>query len=382
MRYIKNKELLVIIAIYLCATIILQIVDTAFYTNIVNPIFWFFVLFYLICDAKKNHIRSNRNNRYLTYMIIISCMYVIAYFYIGFIFGFSKSPYNHDILAILKNVTIQMLPVIGIEVARWVIVVRNKNNKILLSVITILLILIEIKYNTLINLSSNKENIFKHICGVILPQVAYGVLFTYLALKTSYSLNLVFRIFSELEVLLLPILPDINWFINGSIGVILPVLIYVLFRYNFIQEKKDIEIKPKKIFAKMSYVITLILSITLVCFMLGIFKYEPIAILSNSMIPTFSRGDAIIFKKMSDSQLKEIPENSIIIYKVGEQNIAHRVVNVIEKNGTILYQTKGDNNNSADINLVEINQIKGVYAFHIKYIGFPSVWLYDYFHSE
>ena len=115
--------------------------------------------------------------------------------------------------------------------------------------------------------------------------------------------------------------------------------------------------------------------------MVGIFKYEPIVILSNSMVPTFSRTDIVIYKKLDEEQLQEIPIGSIIVYSIDDQNIAHRVVSIV-KDENIMYQTKGDNNNVSDTNLVKINQIKGVYVFHIKYLGFPSVWLHEYLNSD
>ena len=116
--------------------------------------------------------------------------------------------------------------------------------------------------------------------------------------------------------------------------------------------------------------------------MIGVFRYEPISILSNSMEPTYSRGDVVIFKKLNNNELADIQIGQIIVYSVGEKNIAHRVVNVIKQNNSAKYQTKGDSNNANDMNLVEINQIQGVYVFHIKYLGFPSIWLYEYFNGR
>ena len=116
--------------------------------------------------------------------------------------------------------------------------------------------------------------------------------------------------------------------------------------------------------------------------MLGLFKYEPIAILSNSMHPVYNRGDAIIYEKLSDTDLKKIEKNSIILYRIDNQSVAHRVVNVIQENGSVKYQTKGDNNNAPDMDLVDPSQIQGVYVFHIKYIGYPSVWLNDLFNHQ
>ena len=116
--------------------------------------------------------------------------------------------------------------------------------------------------------------------------------------------------------------------------------------------------------------------------MLGLFKYEPITILSNSMAPVFNRGDVVIFKKIDENELNNIPKGSIIVYSTENKNIAHRIVNIIKNGNTVLYQTRGDNNNSPDTNLVKSDQIHGVYTFNIKYLGFPSIWLYDYFNEE
>ena len=148
----KNKNLFIILTIYIVFRIYLLIYNSSTFTNIINPIFWTFMLIYLLYDIKKNYIRLNHNKNNVNYMIIISCIQVIFYFYLGFIFGFSKSPYNHKILYILKNITIQILPIIVIELTRSVIITRNKNNKIVITFATILLILVEINYNALANL--------------------------------------------------------------------------------------------------------------------------------------------------------------------------------------------------------------------------------------
>lgn len=353
-----------------------------FRNNILDLIFWLCILVYFIWDIKNSYIRFSKNRKYIIYMNIISFIHIIIYFYIGFIFGFSKSPYNHELLTGLKNVVMKIFPILSIELIRSVIATRNKDNKIKLVTLIIFLILLEINYNTLINLYSNKKELFEYICANVLPIISCNMLYTYLTLKGSYTLVLVYRLYKEIVPLLLPILPDINWFISGTVGILSPTIVYLLFQYYFTKQTKDRIKKQKNLSEKIIYGITIIFLITLICFMLGLFKYEPITILSNSMAPSFNRGDIVIYKKLNNSELKQISENSIIIYSIGEQNIAHRVVDRTKENNTVLYQTKGDSNNVADTNLVQIDQIKGVYTLHIKYIGFPSVWLYDYFNKE
>lgn len=381
MKHLKHKGILLVLIGYYFITIYVLTKDALSYRNIINPLFWGCLLGYFLYNRKKWYLHFSTNRKYLIRMIMISSVHVVVYFYFGFIMGFSKSPYQHDIVSILKNMLIQLLPIFSIEITRAVLILKNKKNKWLLGIVPILLILLEIDYHTILSLFSNKEELFQYSCSTILPLIACHILCTYLVLKGSYSLPFIYRIFKEIAILLLPILPDMNWFVSGSFYLLLPEAVYVLYQYRFIRQRK----KPKSIkssYTKISYIIVLFLCGIFICFMLGFFPYQPIAILSNSMNPTFFRGDMLIFKTVKEEELKQIEPNTIIVYQIGEQNIAHRIIKRIEEKHSTLYQTKGDNNNVADRNLVKIDQIQGVYVFHIKYIGFPSVWLYHYFHTE
>ncbi len=378
MKCIKNKEL-IIAFLYLVVTIYFMIKDAIFYTNIINPIFWGIVFLYLIRNVK---IRFSINKRQLIYFITIIFITIGIYITLGYIYGFSKTPYSHKITAIIKNIMIQIIPIIGIETLRIVIIAKNKKNKLLVAMITILLILVQINYHIFGDLYLNKEELFRYVCSTIIPIIICNIIYTYFILKDMHLFALRYRVLGKLFVLLIPALPNVDWYVMGSVGILLPAFMYLLFRYKFLKEKEDIRERKENFLGKFYYVVTFILALMLVCFMIGIFKYEPICILSNSMIPTYKRGDVVIFKKMNNYELNNIQKNSIIIYEKDDKNIAHRVVNVIKTDDNALYQTKGDSNNVPDTDLVQIGQIKGVYVFHIKYIGLPSVWLYNYFHQE
>ena len=101
---------------------------------------WTCILIYLIYYIKNSYIRFNRNRKYVIYMVIISSVHVLVYFYIGFILGFLKSPYNHDILTLIQNILTKTIPIIAIEIARSIIATKNKNNKKILIILTITLI--------------------------------------------------------------------------------------------------------------------------------------------------------------------------------------------------------------------------------------------------
>jgi len=120
-----------------------------------------------------------------------------------------------------------------------------------------------------------------------------------------------------------------------------------------------------------------------ICFVAGIFKYKPTAILSNSMKPIYSRGDVVVVEKLSKKELNKLKKYDIIEYILDGTIVAHRIIN-IEKhsNGTILITTKGDNNNAADTKKVKAEQVIGRVKFSVAKVGYPSVYLNEFFNKE
>lgn len=380
MRKLKERRLLEIIIIYLVVTIYLSVKNVVIYKNIINPIFWGIIFIFLIWKIRNGFVRIKIRKKYYIYIIVILCFNIISYLYLGFNFGFSRNPYSHEAISILKNIFVQIVPIIGIEITRIVIGLKNKDNKIILIFLTILLILLEINYNAINNNFLNREEFFKYVCSTIIPLITYNILYMYLVVKDSYWFTLSYRLIGSLVVLLSPFVPNIDWFVIGSFNILSSVIIYLFFNYKLVKEKNYLKNNREE--SKVMYFITIIISISIVCFMLGVFEYQPISIMSNSMFPLYKRGDVVIFRKLKDDELDEIPKGAIIIYSVGDKNIVHRIVNVVKANNKVLYETQGDNNNSPDMDLVNTYQIIGIYVFHIKYIGFPSIWLYDYFNLK
>ncbi len=72
------------------------------------------------------------------------------------------------------------------------------------------------------------------------------------------------------------------------------------------------------------------------------------AVVSNSMVPVFSRGDLIVVKGL---ECGKIEVGDIIVYHNPKRNIpiVHRVVEIdSDSQGEVLFTTKGDNNGHTD----------------------------------
>ena len=74
-----------------------------------------------------------------------------------------------------------------------------------------------------------------------------------------------------------------------------------------------------------------------------------ISILTDSMSPTFKKGDLIISEKLEDSEKSKLQVGDIITYYVDldgdgfKELNSHRIVSINDNNGLIYYTTQGDN---------------------------------------
>lgn len=358
-RTLKRKNLFFLLIIYTLSNIFLY--ANNFYIYFLNPLFW---LCFLIIFYRQDLKLLNRKEINIT--LTMSIIFLILYLVSGIIVGFNKNPYDHTLIYTFKCLWKTILPISGIEIVRYKLIKSNKNSFTIMTLITIIIIMSEINFNAL--LLSHNITFLHYLVSVIIPIIARNILFTYLSLNTHYNVSIIIRIFNEVPKLFLPFIPYSNWFIEGSFDIIKVLIIYYLFKY-FIFNKKNIH-RFKS--SAMLYPLTIITSILLVLFMLGVFNYQPIAILSNSMNPLFKRGDVVIYKREEN-----ISPGDIIVFKYENQIIVHRVVSINE-----YYITKGDANNTIDYIKIKKEDIKGVYQFHIKYLGYPSIWLNEFFTKE
>ncbi|MBL4937502.1 signal peptidase I [Clostridium sp. YIM B02515] len=98
-------------------------------------------------------------------------------------------------------------------------------------------------------------------------------------------------------------------------------------------------------------------------------SYRWLTVLSGSMQPTFNPGDLIIEKKVDPSSLKK---GDVVTYMFGGNFLStHRIIEVNKDDkGKYAFKTKGDNNQTADENVIPENMIVGKYSFRIPFVGF------------
>lgn len=111
-------------------------------------------------------------------------------------------------------------------------------------------------------------------------------------------------------------------------------------------------------------------------------------VVSGSMEPAFYRGDIVLVQKadflgIHEFDPKDVEVGDVVVYDAAwfDQPVIHRVINIVDVNGTTMYVIKGDNNNATDPYYVNANQIKervvtiGDNLVVIPKIGYASLWL-------
>lgn len=111
------------------------------------------------------------------------------------------------------------------------------------------------------------------------------------------------------------------------------------------------------------FVMNLILSLDKNKHFLGIYMFN---IVSESMEPTFKVNDLVVVKKVS---VFDLQKGDIITFENEGRIISHRILEIKENKGEVVFQTKGDNNEIPDPYELNTQQILGKVEFSIGKIG-------------
>lgn len=112
----------------------------------------------------------------------------------------------------------------------------------------------------------------------------------------------------------------------------------------------------KKIIHILSNISYLLIAVYILVIIPKIFGYNPIVVLSGSMKPKYDVGTIIYYKKVPKDDIKV---NDIVTFMIkGDQVVTHRINKI---DGT-KYETKGDANKTADVELIEYKNILGKIA--------------------
>ena len=258
------------------------------------------------------------------------------------------------------------------ELIRYVVITKSKDNKYIIVFITILLSIIDLILNHGIYNFNSFSSAIRLLSIYVLPVITKHLFLSYLSYHYGYKPGIVYRIIMEIPLFLLPIFPAFGDYLNSIIKLVFPLII--LFRIdNTFFKRVHSTINRKN--SKLINGIILIFLLIIIYFTSGLFKYYTVAIGSGSMTPNINLGDVAIVEKIKKDDLNKLKVGDVLVYKHNDKIIVHRIVVITNKNGRYIFRTKGDNNLESDNYDILGSEVIGKVNFKISYIGYPVVWV-------
>lgn len=308
-------------------------------------------------------------------LIIISVIAVwfVAYFLSGLVLTYVHNAVAMNPKTIVLNIFGFGVVAAAIEYVRYAIMQTGGRRNVLWlgAIVSLVFVFEQLSWSRLDNLSTS-EDVLKVMIADVIPVVVMSYLLTYLAYSAGLWPQLAYRLGVLATVILPPIIPKYDWYLVGASTLLLSVAVYI----TIDRTRQDLPIQGRhyKHTARAYDIMFLIMLAVLVMFMIGMFAYKPLAIMSNSMKPVFSRGAMVIIQK---AKAVDVREGDIVQYEGRGHMVTHRLKRIEQKadgSGDKFYITQGDNSPSED-EPVEARQIRGVVRAQVPYIGYPSVWL-------
>lgn len=330
------------------------------YNKLITPLLLIIITFvsiwllgFRICP---NKLIENKTKGYLIYEIL---MYISIIYFIGSFTGYDINNVN------LKNIINPLIYIFSIEIIRYVIISSNKDKKYPIIIITILIIIFETIYTL------NTSNMFYIITRYLMPLSIKNILLSYLTYNIGIKVPLLYRLILDLYMYIIPIIPNFAYSFQSTLNIILNVIMYfTLFNIANKRAYKEPDFRIKQ-YSILDFLYTIFI-LLIVGITSGLFRYTLISVGTDSMIKSFSKGDAVLVD--TDIESKDLYNNDIIILKRNGKTFIKRIYN-IDKDYLF---TKDDEETKDELEMVHYSDVYGKVLIAIPYIGYPNVLIEEY----
>lgn len=302
-------------------------------------------------------------------MSVIALVSVMLYYMTGLIFGFARTSYGSTGQVILNYIIPIPVIITATELVRNVMLAQEDKASNILSYLSCVVADVLIHYSLSDILSFRK--FMDIIAMVFLPSVLSNLLYHYLAKRYGIIPNIAYRLIITIHPYIIHYISTIPNSLLAFINLLIPLAIYLFIDYLYEKKKRYALSRNSKIGIAVTAVL-LVLMIALVMLVSNVFRFGAYVIATESMTGELNKGDIAIYEQYDD---QKITEGQVIVFKKGNSNVVHRVVDIVNINGQNRYYTKGDMNSENDLGYITDSNIRGLVELKIPYLGYPTLWL-------
>mgnify|MGYP003298363118 FL=1 len=309
---------------------------------------------------------------------IVVLLYWLIIYIVGYFSGFLMNSYQRSFFGITKNILYGFGLIASSEILRHMFLRRRNDNKKIFVLTIIVISLLEIVTKFSANQLDSNVQILKLLFSVVVPIFSKNIFLSFITLKVGCMSSILYRSLMELPLYVVPIIPNLGYYIENLVITILPLIILlIIYKLYYSDDGKIVSSRMYNKINKVSNVIysfIVILLLVVVLLVSGIGRYIVYTIGSASMVPTINVGDVVVIDKKD----KEFKEDDIIAFYHNDVILVHRIVKIYKDAYGEYYQTKGDNNDTADSWLVKEKDVVGQYRMRFRWIGWPTVKLNEW----
>ncbi|MGB3023216.1 MAG: signal peptidase I [Candidatus Saccharimonadales bacterium] len=351
-----------------------QIVDAQTAIYVVEPLLavGLAVAARLVLGLRRDRVR-HATDKQLAIGSVLAIWFVV-YFLSGLILTYVHNAISASWLTIITNIVSFGATAIAVEYARHSVMLAGGRRNVMWFglIVSVILAIQQMGLAQLVKVDDGGE-LVKFVVASGMPAIIASLLLTYISFTAGLGAQLVYRLVVLAIVIIPPIIPKYDWYLNGVTSMLVAIAVYI----TVDRMRQDADDSPRRHrHPRRAYDVMLVIVMTvLVMFMTGFFTYRPLAIVSNSMVPVFSRGSVVITQKISNPM--DVGVGDILQYESDGRTITHRVIGIdttTDGSGERVFTTKGDNSPSPD-RPVTPKQVVGIVRAQVPYLGYPSVWL-------
>ena len=354
-------------------------VSSSVRTYVLQPVLWGLLAWAILLLP---HYRTAGGLRLRTTMIqlalIIGFFQVLLYAIGGLFSGFGTSPYSFTATGILTNLVFIGSTLVGMELSRAWLVNRlgKKHTFLAVAVVAVLYTVLSLPFARISGLRPELASI-TYVNSTLLPALAENMLASFLALLGGPLAAIAYRGMLQAFWWFIPILPDLPWTFKGLIGVAVPIFGLMVANSLRVSRPGHRRARREREKSPAGWILTTVVAVAIIWFAVGLFPVHPATIISGSMRPTLDVGDMIIVSKVSVDTIKA---GEIIQFREAEGvATVHRVVEVQEMGGDMVFITQGDANSGPDPEPVIPENVVGKVIFSIPKVGWAAIAVKGFF---
>ena len=330
-------------------------------------------------------VRSTIKSKFLVILLSLLSLRFATDVIVGLNLGFGLNLLSVSAMNIVINILRTLPMIFALESLRTTLTFRvdklrsPKARTFLITLITIIMALAYIPVTRLLSLFPlTAGGIIPFIINRFFPLLAESAILTTLAYIGGAILPIIYMSLVKAYIFVMPVLPVQQGHIRPLAYMLMSLLQLTLLwimrskRLSFKEAYASILSKRTRALKRMFYVVMTTLNIAIaggILFLL-VSGGRLTVVTSGSMTPTLNVGDVVLVVPTQDLQ------NGTIAVYIGERSLViHRVIGVMQDNGTKFYVFKGDANNVADPNPIPQKYVVGKMMFKVPLVGLPVILL-------